>query len=66
MPTTSRAVTLVHEFQHSKLSAVLDIVPLYDNGSGRTFFAPWARDRASAARLWTLSERLVGEQFPLG
>ncbi len=28
--------------------------------------APWARDPASAARLWELSEKLVGEQFPLG
>ena len=28
--------------------------------------APWARDRGSAQRLWTLSENLVGEQFPLG
>ena len=27
--------------------------------------APWALDPASAARLWTLSEDLVGEQFPL-
>ena len=27
--------------------------------------APWARDRESAARLWTLSENLVGEEFPL-
>src|SRR5262245_23094477 len=27
--------------------------------------APWARDRDSAARLWTLSETLVGEPFPL-
>jgi NAD(P)-dependent dehydrogenase (short-subunit alcohol dehydrogenase family) len=27
--------------------------------------APWARDRASASRLWTLSEDLVGERFPL-
>ena len=27
--------------------------------------APWARDRESAARLWTLSESLIGEQFPL-
>lgn len=38
------AVALVHEFQHSKLSAVLDIVPLYDGSSGRTFFAPWRID----------------------
>jgi hypothetical protein len=27
--------------------------------------APWARDPDAAARLWTLSETLVGEQFPL-
>ena len=26
--------------------------------------APWARDRGSAPRLWTLSENLVGEEFP--
>lgn len=38
------AVALVHEFQHSKLSALLDIVPLYDGSSKRTFFAPWRLD----------------------
>lgn len=27
--------------------------------------APWARDPDSATRLWTLSESLVGERFPL-
>jgi NAD(P)-dependent dehydrogenase (short-subunit alcohol dehydrogenase family) len=27
--------------------------------------APWARDPESAARLWALSETLVGERFPL-
>ncbi len=27
--------------------------------------APWARDPESAARLWTLTEDLVGERFPL-
>jgi NAD(P)-dependent dehydrogenase (short-subunit alcohol dehydrogenase family) len=26
--------------------------------------APWTRDAASAARLWTLSEELVGQPFP--
>ena len=26
--------------------------------------APWARDRESAQRLWTLSENLVGEAVP--
>jgi uncharacterized protein len=38
------AVALVHEFQHSKLSALLDIVPLYDGTSKETFFAPWRMD----------------------
>jgi uncharacterized protein len=38
------AVALVHEFQHSKLTAVLDIVALYDGESDRTFFAPWRTD----------------------
>jgi NAD(P)-dependent dehydrogenase (short-subunit alcohol dehydrogenase family) len=27
--------------------------------------APWARDPESAARLWTLTEHLVGQEFPL-
>jgi NAD(P)-dependent dehydrogenase (short-subunit alcohol dehydrogenase family) len=27
--------------------------------------APWARDPESAARLWTLTEDLIGERFPL-
>lgn len=38
------AVALVHEFQHSKLSALLDIVPLYDGSATKTFFAPWRAD----------------------
>jgi NAD(P)-dependent dehydrogenase (short-subunit alcohol dehydrogenase family) len=28
-------------------------------------YAPWARDPTSAARLWTLTEELVGQQFSL-
>lgn len=39
------AVTLVHEFQHSKLTAVLDIVTLCDRSSRRTFRVPWRTDR---------------------
>jgi HEXXH motif-containing protein len=38
------AVTLVHEFQHSKLSALLDLVALTDPGDRRRFFAPWRTD----------------------
>jgi len=38
------AVTLVHEFQHSKLSALLDLVRLYTPGGGELHFAPWRAD----------------------
>jgi HEXXH motif-containing protein len=38
------AVTLVHEFQHSKLSALLDLEPLTDPADQRRFFAPWRTD----------------------
>ncbi|WP_203828181.1 HEXXH motif domain-containing protein [Actinoplanes palleronii] len=37
------AVTLIHEFQHSKLSSVLDVLDLY-RPSDRLFFAPWRTD----------------------
>jgi uncharacterized protein len=35
------AATLVHEFQHSKLSALLDLVPLYDKTAQDVYFAAW-------------------------
>jgi len=38
------AVTLVHEFQHSKLSVLLDLVPLYTPGGDERHFAPWRAD----------------------
>jgi HEXXH motif-containing protein len=38
------AVTLVHEYQHSKLSALLDLVPLTDPDDERRYFAPWRTD----------------------
>jgi HEXXH motif-containing protein len=38
------AVTMVHEFQHSKLSAVLDLVRLYDATDQTTYYAPWRLD----------------------
>ncbi len=37
------AATLVHEFQHSKLSALLDLFPLY-RSTGRLYHAPWRKD----------------------
>jgi uncharacterized protein len=38
------AVTLVHEYQHSKLSALLDMTPLSDPDDQGRYFAPWRRD----------------------
>jgi HEXXH motif-containing protein len=38
------AVTMVHEFQHSKLSALLDTMPLYDAETEERYFAPWRQD----------------------
>jgi len=41
---TALAATLVHEFQHSKLSALLDLVPLHRAGPAATYYAPWRAD----------------------
>lgn len=38
------AVGLLHEFQHSKLSALLDLVPLYDEHAPVRLYAPWRDD----------------------
>ncbi|MFI5956484.1 HEXXH motif domain-containing protein [Cryptosporangium sp. NPDC051539] len=38
------ALTLVHEFQHNKLSALLDLGPLYEGDSDERFYAPWRDD----------------------
>ena len=38
------AVTIVHEFQHSKLSGLLDLVPLIMAGGKERHFAPWRSD----------------------
>jgi HEXXH motif-containing protein len=40
----SLAETVVHELQHSKLNALLDLVPLQRPGEDRLCFAPWRRD----------------------
>lgn len=41
---TTLAATLIHEFQHSKLGALLDLVPLHRAGTERVFYAPWRAD----------------------
>ena len=38
------AVTLVHEFQHSKLAALLDVTALHDPDHADLYFAPWRTD----------------------
>jgi HEXXH motif-containing protein len=38
------AVTLTHETQHAKLSALLDIVPLTEPDDGSRHYAPWRED----------------------
>jgi uncharacterized protein len=39
------ALLLIHEFQHVKLGAVLDLYDLYDPADGRLFHAPWREDK---------------------
>jgi hypothetical protein len=38
------AEVLVHELQHSKLNAVLDLFALVENDSGARWYAPWRTD----------------------
>lgn len=38
------AATLVHEFQHNKLSAFMHLFTLYDEGGDRLHYAPWRDD----------------------
>ncbi len=45
------AVTLVHEFQHSKLCALLDLTQLSDPTDRRRYFAPWRVDPRPLAGL---------------
>jgi uncharacterized protein len=45
------AVTLVHEFQHAKLSALLDLMPLTDPADSGRYFAPWRTDPRPLAGL---------------
>jgi len=38
------AATLIHEFQHSKLNAMMDVVRLYEPCTPERYFAPWRAD----------------------
>jgi HEXXH motif-containing protein len=52
---TALAVTLAHEIQHAKLSALLDLLPMTDGKTGgdgeRGFYAPWRDDPRPASGL---------------
>jgi len=54
------AVTLVHEVQHLKLSALLDIVTLTRPDDGRRFYAPWRDDPRPASGLLQGAYAYVG------
>ncbi|GAA4014292.1 aKG-HExxH-type peptide beta-hydroxylase [Streptomyces plumbiresistens] len=45
-PSSARALaeTLVHEFQHSKLAALLHLFPLLDDDRAERYYAPWRPD----------------------
>jgi HEXXH motif-containing protein len=54
------AVTLVHEVQHLKLSALLNIVTLTLPDDGRRFYAPWRDDPRPACSLLQGAYAYVG------
>lgn len=41
---TTLALLIMHEFQHVKLGAVLDLYDLYDPSDDRLYHAPWRED----------------------
>jgi len=41
---TTLALLIMHEFQHVKLGAVLDLYDLYDPADSRLYHAPWRED----------------------
>lgn len=75
---TSLAVTLIHELQHLKLSAVIDLVTLTRPDDGRRYYAPWRDDPRPASGLlqgayaylgisgfWRRHRHVVQEEYQL-
>jgi HEXXH motif-containing protein len=56
----SLAVTLAHEVQHMKLSAVLDMIPLTRPDDGSRYYAPWRDDPRPASGLLQGSYAYLG------
>ncbi|HSA49941.1 MAG TPA: HEXXH motif domain-containing protein [Yinghuangia sp.] len=48
---TTLAVALIHEYQHLKLSALLDMVSLHHEGGTGRYYAPWRKDPRPIAGL---------------
>jgi uncharacterized protein len=42
---TTLALLIMHEFQHVKMGAVLDLYNLYDPSDDRLYYAPWREDQ---------------------
>ncbi|WP_241267204.1 aKG-HExxH-type peptide beta-hydroxylase [Streptomyces scabichelini] len=51
MSPASLAVSLIHEFQHVKLGALLDLITLTRDGDGPLHYAPWRPDPRPASGL---------------
>lgn len=45
------AITIVHEFEHSKLCALIDLMPLYRAGGAERHHAPWRADKRPTSGL---------------
>ena len=48
---TGLAVTMAHEIQHAKLSALLDLLPMTTGSAESRFYAPWRDDPRPASGL---------------
>jgi HEXXH motif-containing protein len=48
---TGLAVTMAHEIQHAKLSALLDLLPMTTGSAESRYYAPWRDDPRPASGL---------------
>ncbi len=55
------AVTLIHEFQHAKLGALIDLMPLYEARTGTRYYAPWRDDPRPLGGLLQGTYAFLGE-----
>jgi uncharacterized protein len=68
------ALLLIHEFQHVKLGAILDLFELYDKDDIRLFRAPWRKDKrplegllqgtyahVAVADFWRIRQQIGGQ-----